>query len=180
MNPPDYREQIRIDGVPITIRTLLSEDRAIEEAFVRDLSPESRYFRFHTALPALTPEMTERFIHLDYPDQMALIACVGSGQTERQIGVARYARSATETTADLGIAIADAWQSKGLGTELLRRLLVLADQAGIRQLSADVLYENHRMRSLARDLGFRLAPSQSDPHTVMLVRDTDTLHPHQP
>ncbi len=119
-----------------------------------------------------TPEKTERFIHTDYPDQMALIACVGSGQNERQIGVARYARSATESAADLGIAIADAWQGKGLGTELLRRLLVLADQAGIRQLSADVLYENHRMRSLARDLGFRLAPSQADPHTVMLVRDT--------
>lgn len=172
MKPPDYREQIRIDGVPITIRTLVPDDRAIEEAFVRDLSPESRYLRFHTALPALTPEMTERFINLDYPDQMALIACVGGGQNERQIGVARYARSATESAADLGIAIADAWQGKGLGTELLRRLLVLADRAGIRQLSADVLYENHRMRSLARDLGFRLAPSQADPHTVMLVRDT--------
>ncbi len=82
--------------------------------FVRDLSPESRYFRFHTSLPALTPEMTERFIHLDYPDQMALIACVGSGENERQIGVARYARSENGGTADLGIAIADAWQGKGL------------------------------------------------------------------
>jgi len=172
MKPPSYREQIRIDDASIIIRTMQPEDRAIEEAFVRDLSPESRYFRFHTALPALTPEMTERFIHLDYPDQMALIACVGSAQSECQIGVARYARSEKGGTADLGIAIADAWQGKGLGTELLRRLLVLADQAGIRQLSADVLYENHRMRSLARDLGFRLAPSQTDPHTVILLRDT--------
>lgn len=172
MKPPDYRKQIRIGDVAITIRTMQPEDRAIEEAFVRDLSPESRYFRFHTALPALTPEMTERFIHLDYPDQMALIACIGGAQSERQIGVTRYARSEKGGTADLGIAIADAWQGKGLGTELLRRLLVLADQAGIRQLSADVLYENHRMRSLARDLGFRLAPSQTDPHTVILLRDT--------
>ncbi|MGE3298242.1 MAG: N-acetyltransferase family protein [Porticoccaceae bacterium] len=172
MKPPAYREQIRIDDAAITIRTLVPDDRAIEEAFVRDLSPESRYLRFHTALPALTPEMTERFIHTDYPDQMALIACIGSDRNERQIGVARYARPKNESAADLGIAIADAWQGKGLGTEMLRRLLVLADQAGIRQLSADVLYENHRMRNLARDLGFRVAPSQTDPRTVILLRDT--------
>ena len=171
MKPPSYREQIRIGGVPITIRTLQPEDRAIEEAFVRDLSPDSRYFRFHNSLPELTAEMTERFINLDYPDQMALVACITEGANERQIGVARYARPANEVAADLGIAIADAWQGKGLGTELLRRLLVLADQAGISQLSADVLYENHRMRNLARDLGFHLAPSQTDPRTVILLRD---------
>ena len=173
MKPPNFREQIRIGGVPITIRTLVPEDRAIEEAFVRELSPDSRYFRFHTALPALTPEMTERFINLDYPDQMALVACIDSERNERQIGVARYARSKNGGAADLGIAIADAWQGKGLGTELLRRLLVIADRAGIGQLSADVLYENHRMRRLARDLGFRLAPSQTDPRTVILLRDTE-------
>ncbi len=52
MKSPDHREQIRTDDVPIAIRTLVPEDHAIEEAFVRDLPPESRYFRFHTALPA--------------------------------------------------------------------------------------------------------------------------------
>jgi acetyltransferase len=171
MKPPDYHEEIHTDGVPITIRTMQPADRSIEENFVRNLSPESRYFRFHNALPALTPEMMERFIHLDYPDQMALIACIVIGAGECQIGVARYARPKGETVADLGIAIADDWQGKGLGTALLRRLLVIADQAGITQLSADVLYENHRMRNLARDLGFRLAPNQTDPHTVILLRD---------
>ena len=173
MKPPDYRDQIVLAGMPVTIRTLQPEDRAIEEAFVRNLSPESRYFRFHSALPELTPEMVERFIHLDWPDQMALVACTENGAGPCQIGVARYARLPGEETADLGIAIADAWQGKGLGTELLRRLLALADQAGITRLSADVLYENLRMRNLARDLGFRLAPSQADPHAVILVRDRE-------
>lgn len=172
MKPPDYRERIQIAGTPITIRTLWPEDRAIEEAFVRDLSPVSRYLRFHSALPALTPEMTERFIHVDYPDQMALIACIEEIDGERQIAVARWARPKGETAADLGIAVADAWQGKGLGTALLQRLLQLAEEAGIEQISADVLYENHRMRALARDLGFRLASRQDDPHTLLLVRSS--------
>ena len=42
--------------------------------------------------------------------------------------------------------------------------------AGIEQIAANVLYENQRMRALARDLGFRLAPSQDDPHTLLLIR----------
>lgn len=171
MKPPDYREQIALAGTPITIRTLWPEDRAIEEAFVRDLSPTSRYLRFHGALPALTPEMTERFVNLDYPDQMALIACLAEGERERQIAVARWARPKGEVAADLGIAVADAWQCKGLGTLLLRRLMTLADQAAIERIAADVLYENHRMRDLARDFGFRPAPQQDDPHTVLLIRE---------
>lgn len=172
MQPPDYRDQISVAGVPVTIRTLWPEDRAIEEAFVRELSPASRYLRFHSALPALTPEMAERFVHLDYPDQMALIACVPDGENERQIAVARWARPKGDDAADLGIAVADAWQGKGLGTALLQRLLDIAEQAGIEQLAADVLYENHRMRALARDFGFHLAPRQDDPHTLLLIRGT--------
>ncbi len=172
MKPPEYREQITLAGTPVTIRTLWPEDRAIEEAFVRELSPTSRYLRFHSALPALTPEMTERFIHLDYPDQMALIACVPDGEGERQIAVARWARPKGKAAADLGIAVADAWQGKGLGTALLQRLLDIAERAGIEQITADILYENHRMRALARDFGFRLAPRQDDPHTLLLIRST--------
>lgn len=170
MRPPDYREQRTVGGAPVTLRTLRPEDRAIEEAFVRDLSPTSRYLRFHSALPALTPEMTERFLNLDYPDQMALIATVPAGDGERQIAVARWARPQGEAAADLGIAVADDWQGKGLGTVLLKRLLELAAAAGIEQITANVLYENQRMRALARDLGFRPAPHQDDPHTLLLIR----------
>ena len=38
MKPPDYCEQIRLAGVPVVIRTMQPEDRASEEAFVRNLS----------------------------------------------------------------------------------------------------------------------------------------------
>ncbi|MFZ5653214.1 MAG: GNAT family N-acetyltransferase [Pseudomonadota bacterium] len=170
MKPPEYRDRIRIAGTEITLRTLRPEDRAIEEAFVRGLSPTSRYLRFHSALPALTPEMAERFLNLDYPDQMALIATIPDGDGERQIAVARWARPQGEAAADLGIAVADDWQGKGLGTALLQRLLRVAAEAGIDQIAANVLHENHRMRALARDLGFRLAPHQDDPHTLLLIR----------
>lgn len=170
MRPPDYQERCIVAGTAVTLRTLRPEDRAIEEAFVRALSPTSRYLRFHSALPALTPEMAERFLNLDYPDQMALIASIPERGGERQIAVARWARPQGETAADLGIAVADDWQGKGLGTALLKRLLQLAAAAGIEQIAANVLYENQRMRALARDLGFRLAPRQDDPHTLLLIR----------
>ena len=170
MKPPEFHEELVIAETKVALRTLRPEDRAIEEAFVRRLSPTSRYLRFHSTLPALTPAMAERFLNLDYPDQMALIACIPDGATERQIAVARYARPQGETAADLGIVVADDWQGKGLGTVLLRRLLHLAASAGIEQLAANVLPENRRMRALAKDLGFVPATRQDDPQTVLLVR----------
>ena len=97
MRPPDYKDILDIDGKPVTIRTMQPSDRDIEQQFIRELSPLSRYYRFHTALRELSPYMLDRFTHVNYPDEMALIATVLDGDDEREIGVARYARSPDPT-----------------------------------------------------------------------------------
>lgn len=45
------------DGVAIAIRPIRAEDAAIEPAFVRKLSNESRYFRFMDSLREPSPRM---------------------------------------------------------------------------------------------------------------------------
>ena len=45
------------DGAAVTIRPIRPEDAAIEQAFVRKLSDESRYFRFMDSLRELSPRM---------------------------------------------------------------------------------------------------------------------------
>jgi acetyltransferase len=137
-------------------------DRDIEDRFVRELSAVSRYYRFHGALKALTPPMLERFTHVNYPDEMALIATITDGGTERQIAVARYARFPGTDRAEVAVVVADAWQGRGIGSRLLLDLRELAHQAGIRQLQASVLPDNTRMLRLARTLGFSILPAKPD------------------
>ena len=174
MIPPDFEDTLEIPGATVTIRTMQPEDRDIEHRFVRELSEQSRYYRFHSALKELSPYMLERFTHVDYPEEMAIIATVPEGGGEMQIGVARYARRPGSQTAEIAIVVADAWQGRGVGTRLLIDLRRLATAAGIRHVEASVLPDNRRMLGLARELGFSLkALKPADYSTIELGKELD-------
>jgi acetyltransferase len=143
-------------------------DREMEDRFVRELSPDSRYLRFHAALARLTPAMLERFTHPEYPAEMALIATVADGDGEKQIGVARYVRVPETDRAEVAVVVADDWQGKGVGTQLLLRLRDIARENGIRHLEAAVLPHNQRMLALARQLGFTRMEAQDGAPAVEL------------
>ena len=156
MSVPDYQDMLEVDGNPVTIRTMRPTDRDIEARFVAELSPTSRYYRFHSALKALDDAMLERFTHVNYPQDMALIATIPQVTGEREIGVARYARYPDSDRAEIAVVVADDWQGKGIGARLLLDLRSLAVSTGVRQFEASVLPGNTRMLELARSLGFTI------------------------
>lgn len=155
---PDFSDRFQVGDVEILIRPIGPDDRGREAEFVNGLSAESRYFRFHSAVRELTPQMLERFTRVNYPDDMALVAMIEGADGPRQIGVARYVREPGTDTAEIAIVVADAWQGKGIATRLLEDLRDLAREAGITQLVASVLRENGRMLNLVRRLGYRMQP----------------------
>lgn len=167
MSVPEYQDVLEVDGNTVTIRTMRPADRDIEARFVSELSPVSRYYRFHSALKALTPAMLERFTHVNFPEDMALIATVADGDGEREIGVARYARLPGTDRAEIAVVVADAWQGRGIGARLLLDLRELARAGGIRQFEASVLPGNKRMLELARSLGFTVRPAPAGDGQVL-------------
>jgi acetyltransferase len=54
------------------------------------------------------------------------------------------------------LLVSDGWHERGLGTELLRKLLSLARKEGIQRVSGDILAENHAMQAICRQLGFAM------------------------
>ena len=53
--------------------------------------------------------------------------------------------------------IADPWQRRGLGSELLRRLIQVARDEKLARVTANVLPENREMQGMLERLGFRVA-----------------------
>ena len=49
--------------------------------------------------------------------------------------------------------VADAWQGKGLGTEMMSRLIELAKENGIKGFTASLLESNHSMLRLFHKSG---------------------------
>jgi acetyltransferase len=142
------------DGTDVTIRPIRPEDAEMEQAFVRNLSPETRYFRFMRTLAELTPEMLVRFTQIDYDSEMAFIASVARDGRETEVGVARYVTNPDRRTCEFAVVIADEWQGKGIASRLMTELMRVARERGLQVMEGEVLASNGRMFHLMGSLGF--------------------------
>ncbi len=139
----------------MTLRPLRREDHAIEHAFVSGLSPETRHDRLLGGARAITSEYIESLVTVDYSRDMAL-AATAMLDGETLIGVARYVLDTNKESAEFAIVIADAWQGRGIGTRLLRKLIDVARRRGLKRLHGDILAINRPMLGLVGKLGFTL------------------------
>jgi GNAT superfamily N-acetyltransferase len=138
------------DGVPphdiIEIRAASAADREAIASFVMGLSLRARFFRFFS--PAARPSPAAlRALCGARPGTDAVVATVN----EEIIGHAMAADTIGPDgcpVADIGLVVADRWQSRGLGSEMLRRLIVRASARGISGLVMEVLPENRRMLAM--------------------------------
>jgi acetyltransferase len=159
------------NGTRVTIRPIEPQDAEREQAFVRGLSPESRYFRFMNTLRELSPEMLERFTHPDPSREVALVALAGAGASAQEIGVARCALMPDGSASEFAIVVADAFQAQGLGSLLMQALLSTARAHGIKRIEGLVLASNHRMLELMQSLGFGIASAADDPTLRRVVKE---------
>lgn len=158
------------DGTDITIRPIRPEDAQIEEAFVRDLSPQAKYFRFMQALRELTPEMLVRFTQIDYDREMAFIAVVEQDDKELEVGVARYATNPDGESCEFALVVDDEWQHKGIGSRLMNTLMKTAKARGFATMEGEILSDNRNMLNLVRHLGFSTSISPLDQQIVLAVK----------
>ena len=151
------------DGTNIKIRPIRPEDASIEQSFVRELSPQSKYFRFMQGLNELTQQMLVRFTQLDYSRELALIAVLESPDQETELGVARYVMNPDGESCEFALVVADKWQHKGIGSNLMNALIEAARQRGIKRMEGEILADNHNMLKLTKHLGFSHHANSDDP-----------------
>jgi len=158
------------DGRTVTIRPIRPEDSAMEQEFVKNLSDESKYYRFMDTLRELTQAMLVRFTQIDYDREMALVATIqGKNGKEIQIGVARYVTNPDGESVEFALAIADDWQKHGVGRKLMSALIEIARQKGFRAVVGDVLAMNTKMFRLMSTLGFTIHPHPDDPSVKRVI-----------
>lgn len=163
----------RFDGRDVTLRPVQTQDIDLFRAFVRAMSPLTRYRRFHGPVSEL-PERTLREMNdVDQSSHLALLAeTFDPRQGVVQVAEARWIRrSDPSDVADFALAVADDWQGCGLGTRLLAVLEQTAAQAGVGTLRGDVLADNAPMRELLRRRGWRLRRDPEDWGAMIAERD---------
>jgi acetyltransferase len=162
------------DGSSVSLRPIRPEDAEMEQEFVKNLSDNSRYFRFLNSVRELTPAMLARFTQIDYDREMAFVAVREEVGREIEIGVARYVTNPDGRTCEFAIVLAEAWQGKGLGRRMLERLIEVARSRGLKAMVGQVLAGNQPMLALCGKLGFEVSnhPDDGALKRVTLVLDS--------
>jgi acetyltransferase len=157
------------DGTDVVIRPIRPEDAELEQKFVRDLSAESRYFRFMNSVQELSESMLIRFTQIDYSREMALLAVTESRGKEIELGVTRFAICPDGETCEFALVVADSMRGKGLGNKLMIALMDAARSKGMKVMEGEVLNNNASMLKLMKRLNFSIEASTED-DSVKIVR----------
>jgi acetyltransferase len=160
--PIELEHEIRLkDGAALLLRPIRPDDAGRERAFIAGLSDASRYSRFQHSISELSAETIARFTQLDYGREMALVAIDAS--VDQIVGVSRYFPNPDHVSVEFAVAVADAWQGRGLGMALMKSLVRCAREAGYQSMEGSVLPSNTGMRRLVAQLGF-VAAESDDPN----------------
>jgi acetyltransferase len=160
------------DGTSVIIRPIRPEDELMMIKFHEALSERSVYLRYFHATKLGQRVAHERLIRMcciDYDREIALLADRTVPETgEHEIlAVARMSKLRGKNCAEVAFLVRDEYQRRGLGMELLRRLVAVARNEDIDSVHAYMLEENIEMQSLIRKLGFSL--TRTDDPSVLLA-----------
>jgi acetyltransferase len=168
--PTQYVEHwVSKDGMPLTIRPIRPEDEPMIVRFHETLSERSvslRYFHAMKLSARVSHERLTRICFIDYDREMAIVADRKDPWTDSAeiLGVCRLSKSRVrEEEAEFALLINDQFQGRGLGTELLRRILEIGRHEGIKRVTADILPENREMQRVCEKLGFKFKREIGDP-----------------
>jgi acyl-CoA hydrolase/ribosomal protein S18 acetylase RimI-like enzyme len=153
---PEHLETRRTtrSGLEILLRPVKISDEPPLKDFFYSLSDNSLYRRFISVRKDMPHERLQEFVIIDYTQQMVVLAVIPQGEKEIVVGMGQYSIIETTHTAEVGFAVRDDYQNKGIGSEMLSYLTYLAKRQGLLGFYAEVLAENRPMLHLFDKMGF--------------------------
>jgi RimJ/RimL family protein N-acetyltransferase len=131
-------------------------------------SPQSLQRRFFAPKKGFTEQEIAFFLNIDFKNHVALVAQIDEGGRPVIAGGGRYI-VVQPGQAEIAFVVIDAYQGQGIGPILLRQLAILARDAGLKELIAEVLPENTAMLKVFKKFGFRPG-SKREPQVIHLVK----------
>jgi GNAT superfamily N-acetyltransferase len=128
------------------VRAASAADCEAIRSFVAGLSLRARYLRFFT--PAATPSASVlRGLCGAGRTTDVLLATAGGAVVGHAMAADVVGPDGCRMT-DIGLMVSDRWQGRGVGSDLLDRIIARAAARGVSGLEMEILPENRRMLSM--------------------------------
>ena len=147
------------DGTEVVIRPISAEDEMLMREFHESLSDKTVYMRYLSPMllsTRITHERLARVTHNDYDREIALVVEGEDHKGKKAIlGVARLSKlRGRDEEARYTMLISDNYQGKGLGKELLTRIIKIGRDEKVKRIIALMSPDNEPMKKLCRAVGF--------------------------
>jgi acetyl coenzyme A synthetase (ADP forming)-like protein len=152
----DTVDVILRDGSTLRLRAPDESDRRALIRFFEQLSERSLYLRFH-GRPTIDERLVNPVLDPDWVDRGALMGSVVESGEERVVALANYVRLRDPLTAEVALAVADAYQGRGIGTRLVEQLAARAAARGVERFIGEVMADNAAMIKVFEGVGFEVA-----------------------
>jgi acyl-CoA synthetase (NDP forming)/RimJ/RimL family protein N-acetyltransferase len=138
------------DGTSALIRPIRPDDAGALAAFHLRQSPESRYLRYFSPKPELTPAELDHFTTVDFVDRAAFVV----EERGQFVAWASYERWNNRDDAEVAFMVDDGHHGKGIATLLLEHLAAVARSNGIERFTAQTLGDNRGMLTVFAKAGW--------------------------
>ena len=152
------------DGSPVTIRPIRAEDEPALVKFHETLSDRTVYMRYLQPMllsDRVAHDRLARIAHSDYNREITLIAeqiIDPASSTYAILGIGRLSKIHGSNEARFTLLVNDQYQGKGVGKELIRRIIEVGKRERLDRIEALIAPDNQIMQSLCQKLGFELKP----------------------
>ncbi|TQV79886.1 bifunctional acetate--CoA ligase family protein/GNAT family N-acetyltransferase [Denitrobaculum tricleocarpae] len=164
------------DGTDIFLRPIRPEDEPMLQSMFDRLSPEDIRLRFFASLTELSHSFAARLTQIDYHREMAFVALKEGDDGEPEIwGVVRISADPDNERAEYAVLVRSDIKGRGLGAELMNRIIDYAVRRGLSEIWGDVLDHNKRMLELVKELGFSVRHLPDEPGIVRVVKRLDAV-----
>jgi acyl-CoA hydrolase/RimJ/RimL family protein N-acetyltransferase len=143
-------------GLEVFFRPIKISDEPLIKDLFYALSDNSLYRRFISRRKDMPHERLQEFVVIDYNREVEIVAIVKQDEKDVVIGLGQYAVDPNTHTAEVAFVVRDNYQNRGVGSELLSYLTLLAKRQGLLGFTAEVLVENQPMLHLFSKMGFMI------------------------
>jgi len=152
----------------VFVRPIKAMDEDYLRKFFHKLSDHSVYLRYFRKLKSMPQRILQRTSDVDYSSDLTLVvfypARVTDQEQKEMVAIGQWISSSNNSERNLkgnmappppeiAFQVRDDWQGNGLGKFLFRRLVEIAQTAGLTRFKADVLDSNQAMKAVFQRSG---------------------------
>ena len=148
--PPPRASVQLADGSEVVLREATAADIPLVAALHARCSPQTRSLRSLPTRPRLATDVLMQLVGADGSTSVLAVTTDGGAA----VGLANLL-STGHATAEVALMVEDAWQGRGVGTALTRKLVELARTDQLTELTAVSQPGNHALTRVLRRAGLR-------------------------